>query len=157
MITDALQQTSGLVFRERWVYARSGNFDEVHSGWPGRKAMAVPLCVRDNSGLHYAPEIEYVGTVSHELGHRLLLEHGIVAPPGKDHHYEAHQHLYLFLLDAWRMAYGAASARLLKKAERRGGDDYQRAMRWAEALGIDGRRKHMVQLVKQGKLTRPLG
>lgn len=114
--------------------------------------MAVPLYVQDDSGLHYRPEIEYVGIVSHELGHRLLLEHGIVAPPGDEHHYEAHQHLYLFLLDAWQAAYGKASVKMLVTAEQRCGGIYERAIRWAEAFGSKGRRACMTQLVKRGRL-----
>jgi len=44
----------------------------------------------ESEQVYYQRELEYIGTITHELAHHLLLKHDIVAPPGPDHDWHAH-------------------------------------------------------------------
>lgn len=150
-IVAALEQASGLKFRQTTIQAVSGTIEEMHSGWPGVKAMSLPLKYHDegNASPHYHNELEYVGLVTHELAHHLLLEHDIIAPKGADHDLQAHQHIYLFLADAWRLAYDSEKVKQLIANE----PGYvrhhyiTRSFRWAERLGKAKRQQIMTELV----------
>ena len=150
-IVAALEKTSGLKFRQATIQAVSGTADDMHSGWPGVRAMSLPLKyhIQGSVSPHHHNELEYIGLVSHELAHHLLLEHGIVAPEGPDHDLQAHQHIYLFLTDAWRMAYDTEKAKLLIANEpgHVRSRVITRSLYWAERLGRSRRQQLMSQLV----------
>lgn len=150
-IIAALEQVSGLKFRQATIQAVSGTIEAMHSGWPGIKPMSLPLKyhVEGSEAPHYHSELEYVGLVSHELAHHLLLEHDIVAPQGSDHDLQAHQHIYLFLADAWRLAYNSQKAkRLITNEPSYVRHHYiTRSFHWAERLGKVRRQQIMAELV----------
>lgn len=167
-VVSALEQTSGLAFMQKTIRADTGTIEEMHSGWPREKAMSLPMKYHDKHGrLTFMDELEYVTLVTHELAHHLLLEHSIRAAEGVDHNLHAHQHIYLFLLDAWDRAYGAERRDQLIKKELAyaRGHFIPRSLRWADALGGERRRELMALLVKtkqlpddvllHGKLTKP--
>ncbi len=42
-IVEAMEESSGIHFLQKKIYASSGVFRDTHSGVPGRSAMMVPL------------------------------------------------------------------------------------------------------------------
>jgi len=153
-----LQQVSKLKFDQNVIHAISGVFTGTHSGWPGRQAMSIPLKIpATDGGTYYRRDREFVATVAHELAHRLVLKHGIVAPQpaGFEHDIEAHQHIFLFLPDAWRHAYPLETAEQLIHDEIEWGaaDGYiPPAMAWAESLGAHKRQEVLLYLRSHKRL-----
>jgi hypothetical protein len=150
-IVEALEQTSELKFKQHTIQAVSGTIDVAHSGWPGLIAMSLPVKYHANEtgDLIYRDELEYIALVTHELAHHLLLEHTIIAPEGSHQDIEAHQQIYLFLPDAWRLAYGSEMGAKLVKRELE--YPYQhfisRSLSWAEKLPVKKRQEIMAELV----------
>jgi hypothetical protein len=158
-IVAALEQTSGLKFLQSTIIVQSGDFKEVHSGWPHQKAMSLPFQfsykINGEEKLDTLTDLEYIGSVSHELGHHLLLEHNIVAPKGEQHDLEAHQHLYLFLFDTWHLAFGLQQAKELVQYEiTYGSDSHIRAARWVRRLSRTKRQELLHYLVKYRQLPK---
>ena len=155
-IIDALEKMSGLAFTQSTIHAISGVFQGMNSGIPKIQAMSVPFNIRyeDEKEPHYQSDTEYIGSITHELAHRLLLEYRLVAPPGPQHNLEAHQHIYVFLLDAWQMAYGKKQAGELVRYEDNyaSTNDYAAALDWSRGLSRAARQRIMQQLIRRQKL-----
>ena len=160
-IIQMLEKYSGLTFRQKTIYARSGAFSgDFTSGFPKYSAMDLPLASRLEGGEigTYHRERQYVGNVGHELAHHLLLEHDIVAPSGQNHDFVAHQHIYLFLLDAWKDAYDPTIAEEFIADEaaidRKG---YAEAFHWANDMSFTERQRTLKYLVCHKKLPKSSG
>jgi hypothetical protein len=154
-IIEVLEQASRLNFLQATIHARSGEFRGVYSGIPGIEAMSLPIVIHyKNNEPHYPNDLEYLGLITHELAHHLLLEHRIVAPAGPMHDVEAHQHIYLFLLDAWQLAYGSKESEklLVYEINYATPNGYAPSIRWAQQLGQTGRQKVMEHLIEHRQL-----
>jgi hypothetical protein len=126
-IAHALEIATGLVFNEDRI--RVVVFEGVsNSGAPG--VAEEPMMMRAS----YAPEVKK-GTLIHELGHRILLEHGIVSRRVGSEQLDSHRLLFLFLYDLWADEYGTrfADANVAVERERKGIYDYDSAWTWALA------------------------
>lgn len=154
-IVAALEQTSQLKFLQTIIHAKSGEFGDANSGIPGVKAMSLPIVIKyESTDSYYPNDLEYLGLITHELAHHLLLEHHIVAPPGQRHDLEAHQHIYLFLLDAWQLAFDNQKTKKLTQYEINYAEPngYAQAIRWAQQLGKEKRQETMAYLKKHKQL-----
>lgn len=119
-IVSALEGTTALRFQESYVHA------VVYSGI----SQSHPLCLR----AEYPPEVK-LGTLIHELGHRLVYgaRHPAVRVSSDDRpsSEDVHKVLNLFLFDVWTDLYGEDFAQAQVAVERARTTMYASAWDWA--------------------------
>lgn len=150
-ITAAFTKLTGLHFQQYHITAQVTKGTHGNAGQPG-KAMILP----DD----YTTTDRKTCTLMHELGHRLLGGNALnpvalgLLPDEEGHHddwqwYE-HRHLYLFLQDSIREAFGEEYAdRCAKEELQNAPDHYLEAWNWAMSMSFEERQKAVRILVAE--------
>lgn len=127
-IVSGLERATSLRFRETYIHA------VVYSG----VSQSHPLCLRAEY-----PESVKLGTLIHELGHRLAHApgHPRVQFPSdrRPSSEELHKNLDLFLFDVWTQLYGDGFAQEQLAVERSRTPMYADAWDWALSFDRDTR------------------
>ena len=118
-VIAALEHTSRLHFAEPELLVLLVN-DSSHSGSRNVPAMKLRY--------NYSKDVK-LGTLMHELGHRLLFQLRANHPALTEH-----QKLYLFLLDAWVHIKGPAFHDVMVSVESQRSERYSSDIKWATRL-----------------------
>lgn len=141
-IITSLEKVTHLVFLESQIHAIVGEGDDSGSNFAGSsidQPMLFRYSVRDK-----------LGTLCHELGHRLILEYDYYNLVKSDLKItNDHQLLDLFLYDSMEMALGNACAEERKNYECTfPGPDFKSSWKWAFKYNYDERQKLLSNCAK---------
>lgn len=149
----ALQEVAGLPFTHSIANVRCGQYVSSTSGRIGETAIKIGThnTRADGSYVHTRrSDHSLLAVLTHELGHRLLAEHGILLRDSTPReNYESHRLLYVFLYDSWVKAFGEVVAGRLAISEREvDHQEYADAWQWAMALDFKSRQELMRHIVE---------
>ncbi len=136
-ILGVLEKVSGLEFKQKKIEVL------VYEGPSSSGGPEIPMKLRAS----YSKEVK-MGTLVHELGHRLL-ESLSSRPEGLDEH----QTLNLFLYDSWFELFGKNFADMMVgvESERKGIYDYKKAWDWFLSLSKDDGSSLRIKLSDKNK------
>lgn len=153
-IQNAFKKLTGLEFQQRHITAKVNKGSCGNAGYPGQ-AMILPG--------DYTAEDFKTCTLMHELAHRLLggnalgpVSLGLIPDEDKPHPqfplYE-HRHIYLFLYDSIKEAFGDGYAERCIKNETDLSPTYDEAWNWAMGMSPT-QRQRAVKLLADEALPR---
>ncbi len=155
-IIRALQDDSGIQFTRsvsaRVQFCENPDWWEGSAGRTGKKAITISL--PRNAFALYDEAVIWV--LAHELGHRLLDQHGIEFdsnsfPDEDTWHYYQHKLLFIFLIDSLARALNPDQCRQLidniPGTGYTGSDGTSRAWKWANGLSVIERRKLVQEII----------
>ena len=134
-IIKGFKKISGLEFKQKEIKVI------VYEGMSRSGNLLKPMKLRAS----YNSDIK-LGTLIHELGHRLLYGNGIFEGAGG---LDDEQLLDLFLYDVWVDLYGKnfAQRNVDTESARKGYYDYESAWKWVLAMTKDERKRKLEEIV----------
>lgn len=139
-IVRSFKKITSLEFKQKKINAL------IYEGPSRSGTLNNPMKLRAS----YSPDIK-LGTLIHELGHRLLYANGVV---GETRGLDEEQCLFLFLYDVWVDLYGEKFAKSNVDVEsgHKGIYDYKNAWTWALAGGKTERVKRLEEILEVVKI-----
>ncbi len=157
----AAQKVTGLSFNCEGIVVRCGKLEHTMSGLSGSQAIQIATHHKrsDDEFEHLRMSDDgLIGSLTHELGHRLLERNGIFIPTSVilGHDYEAHRLIYLFLYDSWVLAFGKYKADGIAKydTDKFSIPGYKEAWDWAMSLSPSERAGLTRYLVRNKRLPK---
>lgn len=135
-IIDAFKKVAGLDFQQKKIDA------VVYEGISRSGNLKHPMKLRAS----YPHDIK-IGTLIHELSHRLIYGNGFT---GEVDGLDGEEQKNLFLYDVWVELYGKefAERNVKVESERKGFYDYEKAWNWALGMNKEERRKRLKKFLQ---------